>query len=68
MPPYKVVHNSAFIENLSIVLLNESLLKFAIPKVTFKDVTNDSATTVLKDDLVLLKTQIYIIIRIGFLQ
>lgn len=68
MPPYKVVHNSAFIENLSIVLLNESLLKFAIPKVTFKDVTNDSTTTVLKDDLVLLKTQIYIIIRIGFLQ
>lgn len=43
MPPFKVVHNSAFFENLSIVLLNESLLKYAIPKVTFKDVTNDSA-------------------------
>lgn len=43
MPPFKVVHNSAFFENLSIVLLNESLLKYANPKVTFKDVTNDSA-------------------------
>lgn len=43
MPPFKVVHNSAFFENLSIVLLNESLLKYAIPNVTFKDVTNDSA-------------------------
>lgn len=33
MPSFKVVHNTAFSENLTFDILNE-LLKFAIPKVT----------------------------------